>query len=87
MGCHGVCMLVVSQLSRRVFEVHKVVRWFACLQHPDLIEKRRKVFAERIARHFKMESESPARLPSSGGSEALSNGVVRQRSPLGRSTV
>ncbi len=69
-----------------------------CAQHPDLIEKRRKVFAERIARHFKPSEVSGAaslpRIPSggsgSGGSDALdgpANGAVRQRSPLGRTTV
>ena len=58
-----------------------------CLQHPDLIEKRRKVFAERIVRYLRSQQQQDG-----GGEEGRTqqngtDGPVRRRPPVARATV
>ena len=37
-----------------------------CVQHPDLIEKRRKVFADRISQYIKPKAQDHSELNGSG---------------------
>ena len=58
----------------------------ACAQHPDLVEKRRKVFAERIVRYLRSQQKQD------GGDEGMqqqngTEGPARRRPPVARATV
>ncbi len=58
----------------------------ACVQHPDLIEKRRKVFGERIGRYIHPEAAA-AKKPPLDGRTVAADGATDGLRPRARATV